>query len=135
MPNTIARLAERSGVHVETVRYYERRGLLERPQKPARGWREYSEEALFRLQYIKQAQALGFSLAEIKLLLASLRNAPAFCGGLRQAAEAKLLEVRGRIEALGKTERGLESFLARCAAKNEQERCPIARRLLGAEKE
>jgi MerR family mercuric resistance operon transcriptional regulator len=130
-PNTISRLAARSGVHVETVRFYERRGLLDRPEKPARGWREYKEEAIFRLHYIREAQALGFSLAEIKALLSTLRDEPAFCLGLRRAAEEKLVEVRKRMEALAERERGLAAFLAQCGAKRDEDRCPIAKRLIG----
>ena len=66
---TIGRLAKEAGVNVETVRYYQRRGLLEEPQKPAGGHRRYQQSTLDRIAFIRRAQALGFSLAEIESLL------------------------------------------------------------------
>lgn len=133
--HTISRLAERSGVGVETVRYYERRGLLHRPEKPTRGWREYGEAAVSRIHYIKEAQGLGFSLSEIKALLLTLADEPTFCAGLRGAAEGKLRQLDALIEGLAERKRGLEAFLSACAAKRDAERCPIAKSLLGGPKE
>jgi MerR family mercuric resistance operon transcriptional regulator len=72
---TIGRLAEEAGVHVETVRYYERRGILEQPPKPDNGWRVYGDEALETLRFVKRAQWLGFSLDEIEELLVLRREA------------------------------------------------------------
>jgi MerR family mercuric resistance operon transcriptional regulator len=132
---TISRLARRSGVGVETVRYYERRGLIRRPPKPRVGWREYSDEAVATIHYIKEAQGLGFSLAEIRSLLESLADEPSFCARLRGAAGQKLLEVEEAIAALTARREGLLAFLGACAQKPDATRCPIAKTLLGCPKE
>lgn len=72
---TIGKLAEEAGVHVETVRYYERRGILQQPEKPENGWRVYGDDALETLRFVKRAQWLGFSLDEIEELLTLRRDA------------------------------------------------------------
>jgi DNA-binding transcriptional MerR regulator len=133
--HTISRLAERSGVGVETVRYYERRGLLEKPEKPIVGWREYTEDSVARIHYIKEAQGLGFSLSQIKALLLTLSDEPSFCAGLRGAAQRKVVELDQLIAGLTTRKRGLEAFLSACAAKKDADRCPIAKSLLGVQKE
>jgi MerR family copper efflux transcriptional regulator len=80
---TIGEMAERAKVHVETLHYYERRGLIERPPRSASNYRQYPEDVVQRVRFIKRAQALGFSLKDIKELL-SLRAAPqAACGEIR----------------------------------------------------
>ncbi len=67
---SISQLAQNAGVNVETVRYYERIGLVQKPRKPSRGWRQYDSQALRRIRFIKRTQELGFTLAEVKELLA-----------------------------------------------------------------
>jgi MerR family mercuric resistance operon transcriptional regulator len=104
---TIGRLASAAGVHVETVRYYERRGLLEQPARsPGGGYRSYSDDDLWRLQFIGRAKALGFTLAEIGSLLSSGSCASAVLAATRsklesvRAQEAALAVVRSRLERL-----------------------------------
>src|SRR6476661_5622056 len=107
MTFTIGRLAAAAGVHVETVRYYERRGLLEQPERsPGGGYREYADDDLWRLQFIGRAKALGFTLAEIGALLSSGSTSAAVLAAARsklddvRAQEAALADVRSRLERL-----------------------------------
>jgi len=78
-PRTIGRLAEEAGVHVETIRYYERRGLLRRPPTPPSGWRTYDESAVWIIHYSKLGGQLGFTLAELRKLLSQVGSGQAFC--------------------------------------------------------
>ncbi len=97
---TIGELAEQAKVHVETLRYYERRGLIEQPPRSASNYRLYPENAVRRVRFIKRAQELGFSLNDVKELL-SLRAAPeAECGEVRRHAEAKIADINAKIHAL-----------------------------------
>jgi MerR family mercuric resistance operon transcriptional regulator len=107
MSFTIGRLASAAGVHVETVRYYERRGLLEQPARAAGGgYREYSDDDLWRLQFIARAKGLGFTLAEIGGLLSAGSSSAAVLAAARsklddvRAQEAALAVVRARLERL-----------------------------------
>src|SRR5947199_10849301 len=89
----IGKLAEAAGVNVQTVRYYEGLGLLPEPIRTASGYRTYGESALKRLRFIKQAQALGFSLEEIKAVLEISNEGKRPCSRVRKLAKAKLAEV------------------------------------------
>src|SRR5258708_3999298 len=93
---TIGKLARDAGVHVETVRYYEHRGLLKRPRR-ASGWRRYDDAALQVIKFVKRAQELGFSLDEVHELL-SLRASTSTrtCARVRAAAESKLADVEAK---------------------------------------
>ena len=95
MPNrTIGELAGEASVGVETVRYYERIGLIPRPETAFGGWRRYPEETLRRLHYIRQGQSLGFTLGQIAdLLVMSRDGAPRFCVAFRSAIAEKSLRV------------------------------------------
>ena len=109
---TIGRLAEAAGVHVETVRYYERRGLLEQPERrPGGGYRQYDEDDLWRLGFIARGKALGFTLAEIGELLTAARDA----GDVVAAARRKLDEVDDQRRALDDVRARLLALTERCA--------------------
>src|SRR6478735_5675744 len=97
---TIGKVAEQAGVNVETVRFYERQGILEQPQAPAEGYRVYPEDAPRRIMFIKQAQALGFTLKEISELLALRVDEDSTCEDVRRAARAKLDEIENKINSL-----------------------------------
>src|SRR6516164_9728627 len=97
---TIGRLAKEAGVNLETVRYYERRGLLQRPPRSASGYRLFPADAARRLRFIRRAQELGFSLAEIRELL-SLRVSPtAKRVDVRKRVEAKIADIDAKIKSL-----------------------------------
>jgi MerR family mercuric resistance operon transcriptional regulator len=123
---TIGTLAREAGVNVETVRFYERCGILAQPPVPTKGWREYGKEALALIRYIKQAQQMGFTLAELKRLqIKADGNQWAFCESVRSATREKMCAVEEQIRQLQTVRQNLEGFLARCTAKKKNERCPI----------
>lgn len=119
---TISQLAHAANVNVETVRYYERRGLIAQPAKPAVGYRRYSESALSRLRFIKRAQELGFTLEEIAHLL-SLGTSP--CSQVQDMAAQKLAGVHAKIADLRRLEKVLAELLTQCAVNPDRTHCPI----------
>jgi MerR family mercuric resistance operon transcriptional regulator len=126
-PYTIARLASAAGVHIETIRYYQRRRLLSEPAKPTGGIRRYTDADVERVRFIKRAQAMGFALAEITSLL-SLKTQGS-CGATRELAAAKLRLVDTRIRELRDLRRELASLIADCDVNPQDRECPILRRL------
>ncbi len=118
----VARLAE---VGVETMRFYEREGLIESPPRRASGYRQYPSDTVDRVRFIKRAKALGFSLKEIKELL-SLRAAPrAKCADIRQRAEEKVQDIDERIETLRRMRKALAKLMAECEGSRPVTECPI----------
>src|SRR3954453_4804764 len=97
---TIGQVARRAGVGVETVRFYEREGLLEEPARRASGYRQYPEDAVARLLLIRRAKELGFTLREIKDLLALRIDPGATRADVRKRAEAKIADIEARVRYL-----------------------------------
>lgn len=127
---TIGKLARDAGVHVETVRYYERRGLLLRPRTPLRGVRHYDEQTLGTLRFIKRAQSVGFSLEEIRELLALRGSERAdSCMRVREKAQLKLAEVEVKLRELDALRSMLVEFVGSCDERPEHARCPILEEL------
>lgn len=124
---TIARLASAAGVHVETIRYYQRRQLVPEPRKAARGVRRYSEADAERLRFIKRAQGMGVTLTEISnlLRLKSRRS----CRATRELAAAKLAGIDSRIRELRHLRKELAHLIAGCDANVEESVCPVIERL------
>ena len=120
---TIGTLARRAGVNVETIRYYQRLKLLEAPARPPRGFRRYPEDAAARVTFIKRAQELGFSLAEIRRLL-RLGN-PQGCGAARMLAAEKLALVESRLADLERLRGVLRELIGRCDRNRGKIACPI----------
>lgn len=129
---TIGELARDSGVHVETIRYYERRGLLRQPPRGG-GWRRYGEDAVRVLHFVKRGQELGFSLDEVQELLA-LRVSPSrrAAARARAAAEAKLADVEAKIRDLEAIREALNALARRCTGEGSGDTCPILSALDGA---
>lgn len=125
---TIGTIAHLARVTVETVRYYERIGLLARPHRKANSFRKYPAEALERVRFIKRAQWLGFSLEEIAKLLSLSETRP--CSRGRELGESKLELLRHKIEELIAVQSTLESLLARCVH-NTADGCPLVDALRG----
>ena len=122
---TIGRIARDAGTGVETIRFYERQGLLAKPARTISGYRSYSPEVIRRLRFIRQAKALGFSLSEIKELLA-LRVTPGrSCSDVRQHAREKIAEIDRKITSLARMKRALEKLAAACSGKGPASACPI----------
>jgi MerR family transcriptional regulator, copper efflux regulator len=122
---TIGELAERAKVHVETLRYYERRGLIESPPRSLSNYRLYPKEAVHRVRFIKRAKELGFSLKDIKEVLL-LRAAPeAECTEIRAYAEAKIKDIDEKIHSLMAMKSALSTLVAACSGQGPLTECPI----------
>lgn len=120
----IGALAHAAGLHVETVRYYQRRGLMSEPDRPPGGIRRYDDSALQRLHFIRTAQSLGFSLDEVASLL-TLEDG-AGCEEARELGQRKLASVREKIRNLRRIERVLEELVQECArTPREAVTCPL----------
>ena len=124
---TASAAAEAAQVNVETLRYYERLGLLPRPPRATNGYRQYGDSALRRLRFIRRAQALGFSLAEVKELLRLEDGLD--CGAAQTLARTKLEHVERQLADLRKMRARLKETLTACA-KDSQSRCPLIDALL-----
>jgi len=122
---TIGRLAKESGVHVETVRYYERCGMIPRPPKPSSGYREYPADMVVRIRFIKNAQELGFSLKEIAELLELRVDPDSTCDDVRQQAELKLTDISDKIRALQRMKATLVKLVKACHTSTPTTACPI----------
>ena len=120
---TISKLAESAGVHIETIRYYQRKNLLPEPQRPVGGIRRYGATALARVCFIKSAQRLGFSLEEIGELL-KLEDG-AHCDEARLFAEHKLADVRKKLANLRRMESALTELIKDCCAAKGTVKCPL----------
>jgi MerR family mercuric resistance operon transcriptional regulator len=122
---TIGELAKQANVHVETLRYYERRGLIPRPHRTVSNYRVYSFEDLRRVKFVKQAQGLGFTLKEIKKLL-TLRATPrARCADVRAYASQKIEDIDAKIHSLARMRKALHNLLDECSGKGPATECPI----------
>lgn len=122
---TIGELARKAGVNVETVRYYERRGLITRPQRRGTGFREYQDEMFKRLRFIRQAKDLGFSLKEISELLSLRRDSQTSCREVKARAENKLKDIRQKIRTLEGMEAALAGLAKSCKGRGPLSDCPI----------
>lgn len=119
----IGTLAKRAGVRIDTVRYYEKNGLLTPRSRLASGYRRYGEIEVARLRFIRRAQALGFSLKEVSALLSL--SAQKDVARVKKSAQAKLDDVNERITALEKVRDGLSALIAACPGHGRAEQCPI----------
>jgi MerR family copper efflux transcriptional regulator len=123
----IGTLAKRAGVGIDTVRYYERAGLLAPKTRLSSGYRRYSELELARLRFIRRAQVLGFSLKEVRELLAL--SAQRDVARVKRSAQAKLADVEERIAELEKIRQGLTTLIAACPGHGRAADCPILKAL------
>lgn len=119
---TISELANRSGVKAETIRYYQRIGLLRTPQRPGRGFRSYDDADALQLRFIRHGQTLGFSLNDIGALL---HLSSADCTQAASIAKDRLANVRTKIDDLRRLEAALEEIVAACGTHDEYAGCPL----------
>jgi len=129
---TTGALAEAAGVNVETLRFYERKGLLPTPPRRASGYREYPTDDVRRIRFIKRAQELGFSLVEIKELLALRVRPGATPAEVKDRAEEKLADIRRKIASLKAMEKALTRLNEACSGRGAMAECPILHHLEGA---
>jgi MerR family mercuric resistance operon transcriptional regulator len=120
---TIGRVAAAAGVNVETIRYYQRRGLLEKPSKPLGGYRNYPSEMVKRIRFIKNAQALGFTLGNVAGLL-HLNDTDA-CAKTRDLAARTLTLIEQKISELANMRDALSKLVSQCDRKLKRGACPI----------
>ncbi len=123
---TISKVAKKAGVGIETVRFYERKGLIQQPPKPSiGGYRVYPAETGERIRFIRQAQELGFTLREIQELL-SLRTDPGTdCADVRERAQTKLDEVNRKIALMKGIQTALKKLIAACPGQGALQVCSI----------
>lgn len=122
---TIGKAAEAAGVNVETIRFYERRGLVFQPPTPAQGYREYDSETIDRIRFIRHAQEIGFSLADIRELLALRTDPGSDCADVRLRAVARLDDVNAKIGRLQQMQAALEILIAACPGEGAISSCSI----------
>ena len=123
----IGQLAKEAEVNIETIRYYERRGLINRPEKPNIGYRQYGIGDLQRLQFIRRAKSLGFNLDEILNLLVLSEG---HCADVKIIAQQKLNHVKTKIEDLQRLELVLQNLILQCDSNVGKTHCPIIETLL-----
>lgn len=129
---TIGEVAARAGVNIQTVRYYERRGLLEMAKRSASGYRQYGDEVVLRIRFIRRAQALGFTLEEIgQLLTLRIRHGEA-CDDVSDRATAKIELVQRKLQELERIQRVLEGLVEACRHRGATAECPILEALEGS---
>jgi len=128
---SIGKLAESAGVAIDTVRYYERNGLLQPAGRLASGYRRYGEAELRRLRFIRRAKALGFSLEDIRTLLEL--SAERSVAKVKRVAQLKLADIEARIAELERIGAGLRKLIAACPGHGRAEACPILNALTDEE--
>lgn len=121
----IGAVAARAGVNIQTLRYYERRGLLEAPERTAAGYREYPSETVQLIRFVKRAQDLGFTLAEIEELIALRDASGRRRGDVRALAEAKMRDIDQKLAQLQAMRSALYTLIDSCVCGKERPTCPI----------
>ena len=122
---TIGEMAKNAGVGVETVRFYEREGLLLEPPRRSSGYRQYPPEALRRLQFIRRTKELGFSLEEIRDLLELRVNPRTSCGEVKRRAEGKIAHIERKMAELQRMKIALGHLASSCSGRGPTSACPI----------
>ena len=125
MALTIGQVARQCGVGVETIRFYERKGLIAQPGRPESGFRTYPHDAVQWVRFIQRSKALGFSLCEIKELLSLRVDSKSTCDEVKGRAEAKIADIEQKIAHLQEMKRALVKLTAACRAKRSTSECPI----------
>ncbi len=128
---TIGAIALQAGIGIDTIRYYERAGLLPEPRRRASGYRDYGPDTVERLRFIRRAKDLGFTLDEIRELLALSNDRERGVESVKRRAETRLGEVEHGIRELQRVKRGLRQLIDACPGRGALEQCPILRALGG----
>lgn len=122
---SIGQVARQAGVGVETIRFYEREGLIEEPARRISGYRQYSEQVVKRIHFIKRAQRLGFSLKEITELLLLRVDAQTTCEEVKQRTDAKIAEVERKLVELQRMRQALLQVASLCTGQGPASACPM----------
>ena len=126
---TVGTAARRAGVKIDTIRYYERRALLQRSPRTEAGYRTFTEETVQRVRFIKHAQALGFTLNEIKQLLALHLTPGKTCADVRSRTEAKIADIERKIRSLQDMNRALQQLVSACESDGPASECSFLENL------
>ncbi len=121
----IGQMAKQADVNVETIRYYERRGLLPAPPRNESGYRQYSREDLRRIRFIRRAKELGFTLQEIMELLSLKMEPGTACGDVKKRVDSKIVDIETRIESLKRMKAVLANLSRMCIGNGPASQCPI----------
>lgn len=121
----IGAVAGKTSVSVETLRYYEQRGLLPAPERSTSGYRTYPADTVRRVQFIRNAQELGFTLDEITELLGFWQDSATSCEQVADRASATLVRIESKIEQLGRMRTALSRYVTACRAREELADCPL----------
>lgn len=121
---TIGKLAREAVVSVETIRFYERQGLIKQPPSVAGRYQQYSDNILAQVRYIKIAQALGFTLSEVQALKAQTSEKSNFCGAVEDTVSKKLKAIENELRGLKRLKADLLAFQSRCS-KRASDDCPL----------
>ncbi len=122
---TIGQVARKTGLGIETIRFYERKGLVQEPQRKDSGYRQYQQQDVDRLLFIQQAKTLGFTLSEIHELL-SLKVSPHTSSReIKKIAQSKLADIEARIKLLKRMQRTLKKLVEQCPGHGPADHCPI----------
>lgn len=122
---SIGQVARLSGVGIETIRFYERKGLLEEPARRISGYRQYAEDVVKQIRFIKRAQQLGFSLKEIRELLTLRVDAQTSCEQVKERTAAKLTEVEQKMAELQRMRQALLQVASLCDGGGSKSHCPM----------
>ena len=128
---TTSQLANSAGVNVETLRYYERRGLLPEPPRRASGYRQYSQDDVARLQFIKRAKDLGFTLQDVQELLNLRVDPDTPCAMVKRRADLKIIDIEAKLQSLKRIKKALNKLAATCSGRGPVGDCPILEALGG----
>lgn len=123
--HTIGNVAREAGVGIETIRFYEREGLIGKPPRTPSGYRQYPDDVIERIRFIQRAKGLGFSLSEIRELLAMSVRSDSECEDVRHRAEAKIVDIEAKIRDLDGMRRALSELTRACATGRHTDECPI----------
>lgn len=124
-PLTVGDVARQAEVNVQTVHYYERRGLLPRPQRNASNYRVYPSDTPQRIRFVQRAQGLGFSLKEISELLSLRARSGARCADVLSRSEAKIAAIDEKVRTLTSMRNALAQLMSECGGSGSLSRCPI----------
>jgi len=122
---TIGQVAQKAGIGIETIRFYERKGLIDEPPRKESGYRSYDAGVVDHLAFIQQAKELGFSLKEIGELLAIRSDTKTACNDVKQVAMEKLRDIEAKIKMLSRMRRSLKKLVDKCPGQGPLNDCPI----------
>ena len=131
MNMTIGQLADQTNTEAQTIRFYEKQGLLEKPERTDSNYRLYRSGAISRLQFIKRAKEIGFSLTDIKILFGMVDGKMRKCSEVQEFAETRLSKIRSQIADLTLMEKAILELVNQCSTSDNISECPILETLTG----